>query len=251
MARVAAAILEWWGRELAAVADPRINPELAMAGIITKLTGRMPGPGPEARRATLERWLLQAAGQTLAQAQACCFDALFFDRMRRVQAASAAEGWTRPARDEALAGVAESFGARGLGETATGALAFLRREILQGAQTGILQEARRSPAGILAFPYVRYRSGHRPDSRARHAILEGFVWRAGHPLEELWMAPNGWGCACVLEPVSAAEAAMLGYRGDFPVGVEKLRAFLAAGGHDDGFPKGVVMRGLPATLIGC
>ena len=107
----------------------------------------------------------------------------------------------------------------------------------QNYQTGY-GELHADEASRQVWPYLGYR--HVGDNRVRnnHRVLGGFVARAEWPRWPIVEPPNGWNCRCRLVPHSYLDAQARNWSGLFPVGVERLEAFLAMGGADDGFPKG-------------
>ncbi|MDR3055216.1 MAG: minor capsid protein [Zoogloeaceae bacterium] len=54
-------------------------------------------------------------------------------------------------------------------------------------------------------PYWRYVAVMDSRTRAGHAALNGKVWRADDPIWQTLWPPNGWGCRCRVEALSAAE----------------------------------------------
>lgn len=67
-----------------------------------------------------------------------------------------------------------------------------------------------------ALPFLRYRLGasekHRPD----HEEVNGHIYPFGHPFWDFWYPPNGYGCKCWAEQITARRAAELGYVGAEP-----------------------------------
>jgi len=96
----------------------------------------------------------------------------------------------------------------------------------------------RSPISRPVWPYLLYRTKRDDRVRPRHRLLEGFVAASDWPGWPAVEPPNGYRCRCRLEPISWEEAERRGYEGDFPLGDARVRAWLAAGGPDTGFPKG-------------
>ncbi|MDR1890137.1 MAG: minor capsid protein [Zoogloeaceae bacterium] len=54
-------------------------------------------------------------------------------------------------------------------------------------------------------PYWRYVAVMDSRTRAGHAALNGKVWRADDPIWQTLWPPNGWGCRCRVQALSAAE----------------------------------------------
>lgn len=225
--------------------------------LVERLTGQDGGRGDS----LTERWqrgftredrgavegYLSTKGQiAILSAQALCFDSLYVDGLARIrrQKLELAE------EDRAVADLSRLWGSEGLRKPeATMAQKFYVREILNGAANGGLQRVRATPQHRDLFPYMRYATGENP--RANHAALDGFVWRTGSPIETVVIPPNGWACNCRPIPIPWSEAEAAGYRGDYPEGIGPLNDFLALGGHDEGFPKGVFVDGLPNSIAGC
>ncbi|GHT96746.1 hypothetical protein AGMMS49545_22590 [Betaproteobacteria bacterium] len=54
-------------------------------------------------------------------------------------------------------------------------------------------------------PYWRYVAVMDSRTRAGHAALNGKIWRADDPIWQTLWPPNGWGCRCRVQALSAAE----------------------------------------------
>lgn len=61
-----------------------------------------------------------------------------------------------------------------------------------------------------ALPYLRYRIGPSEVHRPKHVEQEGKIYRVDDVYWIYWLGPNGWGCKCWAEQLSAAEAERLG-----------------------------------------
>jgi hypothetical protein len=74
-------------------------------------------------------------------------------------------------------------------------------------------EQRTEPEVLEAFPYWRYRHSGARDPRPEHKAWDGLVLRADDPWWQTHHPPNGWGCGCWVEPLTAAELGRLGKPG--------------------------------------
>lgn len=54
-------------------------------------------------------------------------------------------------------------------------------------------------------PYWRYKCQFLPGSRDSHKALHGKVFRADDPIWQTMFPPNGWGCQCEVEPLTAED----------------------------------------------
>jgi uncharacterized protein with gpF-like domain len=67
---------------------------------------------------------------------------------------------------------------------------------------------------VLAYrPFWRYRHGDSRQPRAQHLAWDGLVLPADHPWWQTHYTPNGWGCQCRVEALSARQLAALGKDG--------------------------------------
>lgn len=59
-------------------------------------------------------------------------------------------------------------------------------------------------------PFLRYRLGPSARHRPEHVAFDGLIYRANHPFWQTHFPPNGYGCKCWVEPLTAARARALG-----------------------------------------
>ncbi len=62
-------------------------------------------------------------------------------------------------------------------------------------------------------PYWRYRHGDSADPRPEHLAWDGLVLPADDPWFDIHWPPNGWGCQCFVEALSARDLERLGKSG--------------------------------------
>lgn len=232
-----------------------------MNSVVFQISGRTPITGDPMRPKwaagftdtqyeSIREFLEKEGNKPIAEAQTFCFDLEAVKAMSRLQRDAAAGNWGDDKFDAELKKLGKMFGADGIEDpAATMAQKFYQREILNGAANGALQAGRTTEEHRAIFTYMRYLAGENP--RPNHAALDGFVWRSGHPIENVVIPPNGWACNCRVLPISAKDAEARGWTGDFPAGTAALSEFLAMGGADAGFPKGSFVDGLPNSIAGC
>jgi len=230
--------------------------------VVFQISGKKPlMGGPEMKPAwasgisqndynAIRDYLASNGSKPIAEAQALCFDQPLVESLARVQRDSVRYDWGETKVEEEVKRVGRMFGSEGMDKPeATMAQKYYQREILNGSANGALQAGRTTDEHRKLFPYMRYLAGANP--RPNHAALDGFVWRAGHSIEDVVIPPNGWACNCRVVPISYADAEARGWRTDFPAGTGALSEFLAMGGADEGFPKGSFVDGLPNSIAGC
>jgi hypothetical protein len=92
-----------------------------------------------------------------------------------------------------------------------------------------------------SFPYWRYCHGNSREPRPEHLSWHGMILKADSPWWDTHYPPNGWGCSCYVEPVSATEMEGLKKAGKArlddapPVETEKAEY----GGRTLDVPKGI------------
>ena len=90
----------------------------------------------------------------------------------------------------------------------------------------------------ILWPYLKYTDFGDDKVRSNHHILNGLVAASDWPGWVLRFAPpHGYNCRCILEPINQLEAQSKGWTEVFPLGDDKAKAFLSAGGSDDQFPR--------------
>jgi len=136
-----------------------------------------------------------------------------------------------PDPEEATASVLEAASPRAAAET-------LAEQAWRAAYGASQRQTYGSRISKLVWPYLAYRTKRDDRVRPRHRLLEGFIAASDWPGWPAVEPPNGYRCRCRLEPISWEEAKRRGYEGVFPLGDARVRAWLAAGGPDTGFPKG-------------
>lgn len=134
--------------------------------------------------------------------------------VRRAVQRGIAEGTTLAAFRADLQPLLERLGWAARGEGYVGWRTRLVYETnLRSAYAAGDYEQRTEPEVLEAFPYWRYRHSGARDPRPEHKAWDGLVLRADDPWWQTHHPPNGWGCGCWVEPLTAAELGRLGKPG--------------------------------------
>lgn len=68
----------------------------------------------------------------------------------------------------------------------------------------------REPSMLQVRPFWRYRHGGSRDPRPEHQGWDGLILPADDPWWQTHYPPNGWGCSCYVEPLTARQAEAAG-----------------------------------------
>jgi SPP1 gp7 family putative phage head morphogenesis protein len=137
-------------------------------------------------------------------------------------------------------------GPAGIGPTLA---TFLYSALMAPAYEAARRDFRQEPEIAIVLPYLEYVTRDDDAVRPNHAALHGFVARADWKgWEREILPPQGWRCRCRVIDISWEEAVEKKYRGTFPLGTKKLKAFRELGGTDAKFPRELFVVGALASL---